>query len=379
MHLSATKHPRKTNWFNHQLLAAFVLTILLPDPRLRATTYTWDGGGSNSNLGTANNWNPNGAPTRTATTNDFHFAGSTKLSPVTNTGAWTIHSITFDSGAGAFNIGTSNGITLGASGVNSIINNSTNLETISVGLTLSGGAQSWSANSGDLTFGSTVNNGGFLLTLNGGNDFNFNGVISGTGGLTVNDSGGLVTLAATNTFTGPVTLTGGTLSVGTINNGGTAGNLGKATNAASNLVFDGGTLQYTGSTASTNRSFTINNGKTATIEVTANTLTMSGAASGGTGALTKTGAGTLILSGNNSYTGATAVNAGTLQLNGTISSAAVNVNGGALNINSNNRIIDTAAVTIAGGTLGLGAHTDTVGSLTMSSGTLGGTGTLTAA
>jgi fibronectin-binding autotransporter adhesin len=81
----------------------------------------------------------------------------------------------------------------------------------------------------------------------------------------------------------------GTLSVGTIGNGGVSGNLGAAANAAANLVFDGGTLRYTGSTRSTDRNFTINAGKTATFDITTNNLTVSGASIATTGALTKTG------------------------------------------------------------------------------------------
>ena len=48
----------------------------------------------------------------------------------------------------------------------------------------------------------------------------------------------------------------------------------------------------------------------------------------GIGSLTKTGAGKLVLTGVSNYNGATAVNAGTLSVNGTISNSAVTVNSG---------------------------------------------------
>jgi autotransporter-associated beta strand protein len=119
------------------------------------------------------------------------------------------------------------------------------------------------------------------------------------------------------------TLDSGTGVAGAPNRGLTAGtpsNLGLAPGVAANLVFNGGTLQYTGATASTNRNFTINAGKTATLDITTNNLTLSGASTATSGALTKTGAGTLTLTGANLYSGATAVNQGTLLVNNTTGS-----------------------------------------------------------
>jgi len=175
-----------------------------------------------------------------------------------------------------------------------------------------------------------------------------------------------LTLLNNNTYTGVTTISAGNISVATIGNGGVAGNLGKATNAAGNLVFNGGTLQYTGATASTDRNFTINTGKTATIDVTTNNLTMSGASTTTTGALTKTGAGTLILSGANAYTGATTVSAGTLKA-GVVTQA--------FGVGS--------AVTVgAAGTLDLCGFNETIGSLAGAAGGIvtntGAAGTLTA-
>ena len=99
-------------------------------------------------------------------------------------------------------------------------------------------------------------------------------------------------------------------------NWGTANNLGLAANAAANLSFGGGTLQYTGGTVSTDRGFTIVAGTTGTFEVTASgtNLTLTGASASTTGNLAKTGAGTLTLSGANAYTGNTTISTGTLQI-----------------------------------------------------------------
>ncbi|MEI8195618.1 MAG: autotransporter-associated beta strand repeat-containing protein, partial [Phycisphaerae bacterium] len=129
-------------------------------------------------------------------------------------------------------------------------------------------------------------------------------------------------LTGNNTYSGPTTLTGGVLSVSTIGNGLVAGNLGAASNAASNLVFaaaatnNPAVLQYTGADASTDRNFTINAGTTAVFDITAHNLTFTGAATAASsGALSKTGIGTLTLAGAaNGYTGATNLYAGKMLL-----------------------------------------------------------------
>ncbi len=186
-------------------------------------------------------------------------------------------------------------------------------------------------------------------------------------------------LTGVNTYTGATTLSAGTLSVGSIGNGGGSGNLGAASNAAANLVFDGGTLQYTGATASTNRNFTINAGKTATFDITTNNLTVSGASPATTGALTKTGAGTLTLSGANLYTGATTINAGILKVDndGTTTfgkitgssatgSIAVNTGGTLLLSGAGDHLADSSAMTLNGGTFNTGGFSETLGVLTLS-------------
>jgi hypothetical protein len=66
--------------------------------------------------------------------------------------------------------------------------------------------------------------------------------------------------------------TGVTAGTGQTSIIGTRSNLGFATPAATNLVFSGGTLRYTGAIASTNRNYTINASTTATFDVTANNL-----------------------------------------------------------------------------------------------------------
>src|SRR4029078_5043720 len=93
------------------------------------------------------------------------------------------------------------------------------------------------------------------------------GIISGTQGgalsLTANDAlsvngTGTVTLNSANTYNGPTLIANGmTLSVGILANGGVNSGIGSSSNAATNLILDGGTLLYRGPATSTDRDFTI--------------------------------------------------------------------------------------------------------------------------
>ncbi len=98
---------------------------------------------------------------------------------------------------------------------------------------------------------------------------------------------------------------------------GSASGLGLGT-SASNLVFNGGALRYTGATTSSSRGFTINPGKVAEFDVSsgAAVVTLTGTSGASTGGLEKAGAGKLILSGSHGYTGPTTVSSGVLALGG---------------------------------------------------------------
>ncbi|HVZ63017.1 MAG TPA: autotransporter-associated beta strand repeat-containing protein, partial [Lacunisphaera sp.] len=222
------------------------------------------------------------------------------------------------------------GLVIGASGVTVARNIS--VANLGSGTTTLGG--NITSGTGSFT-GNIALNRATTFDADGTSNITFSaGAISGSGPITKTGTG-TVTLSGTNTYTGATTISAGTLSVGTIGNGGVAGNLGQASNAAGNLVLSGGTLQYTGSTASTNRNFTLANGTTSTVDVTtaATNLTISGGSTATTGALTKAGLGTLTLSGSSGYSGTTTVSAGTLVANGSSSLGAatggVTVNSGA--------------------------------------------------
>ena len=97
---------------------------------------------------------------------------------------------------------------------------------------------------------------------------------------------GTQTLSGANTYTGPTTISLGTLQIG---NGGTSGSL-----STSSAITDNGVLAF-------NRTDSIAQG-----------TAFSGAAITGSGALTQAGSGTLTLNAANAFTGNVVINAGTI-------------------------------------------------------------------
>ncbi|MBI2437577.1 MAG: autotransporter-associated beta strand repeat-containing protein, partial [Lentisphaerae bacterium] len=206
-------------------------------------------------------------------------------------------------------------LTIGAGGITNESGAAAHTIASQPSITL-GAAQTWnnlSANT--FTVAGAVVNGGFRLTINGTGNTTIGGILSGANGLTKNNSGTL-TLEGVNTFTGVITNNAGKITVGTINDGGVAGNLGAAAAGVGNLVLAGGTLSYTGVTAGTTRGFTLASATTSTIEITTagTVLSFGGGTATDNGALTKTGAGTLKFTNSaTAYSGLTLVSAGTLE------------------------------------------------------------------
>ena len=227
-----------------------------------------------------------------------------------------------------------------------------------------------------LSAGSIAGAGSYLLGANeltvGGNygSTEVSGVISGTGGSLVKVGTGTMTLSGANTYTGGTTFAGGTVSVGN------DANLGGAAGA---LAFKGGTLRVTG-TSFTSTARAINwgvGGGGFDIADPANSFTVSQAL-GGTGSLTKLGAGTLVLSGADTYSGGTTVSAGTLTTTGTVNgglSNAATVNAAGI---INGGIGNSGAFIVSGALTTNGAFTNSgKATLTVSGGDFTGITTLT--
>ena len=287
-----------------------------------ATAYKWTGNTSSSwDLITANNWVQNGGPVVFANGGPVLFDDTSAQTNVTITGIVQPTTITVNIDTAIYSITSSAGNAIGGSA-------------------------------------SVTKSGSSTLTLSGG----------------------------ANTNTGITTISGGTLSVGTLANGGAASDIGASSSGATNLVINGGTLQYTGGAASVDRLFSVgtsggaidasgtgalNLANTAAIGYSGNgsrTLTLTGTLvdtntlaaaignNGGATALTKNGAGNWVLTGANTYSGLTTVNGGVLQIGAGGASGSF----GTGNIVNNGRIDfqRTGSLTVGGVISGTGAVTN---------------------
>lgn len=179
---------------------------------------------------------------------------------------------------------------------------------------------------------------GFATLTAGGNNqtSTFGGVIENGGGITAfaKTGTGVLTFTGKNTYSGGTTISAGTLAVSADFNLGNA----PGTATPANIVINAGaTLAATSTfTLASNRGIAVGPSGAGIIDVASSkTLTYGGAIAnnGGSGGFTKTGTGTLILTGNSTYTGTTTVESGVMTVNGNIggSEATVVKTGATLN------------------------------------------------
>jgi len=157
-----------------------------------------------------------------------------------------------------------------------VVSGTPNTVTINAGTLEVGGAGRLQSGS----YAGAITNAG-IFKYNSTIDQTLSGVISGAGALT-KDNTSTLTLSALNTYTGATTISDGTLEIGS------AGKLGNGSYAGT--IANDGILNYNSSA----------------------TQTLNGIISG-TGALTKDNTSTLTLTGANTYSGATNINAGILR------------------------------------------------------------------
>lgn len=301
------------------------------------------------------------------------YTGTTSVSAGTVATSSAMSSSSYNiTGTGTFSTSTAN-----------LISDTATVTLADTGSLSLGGNEALGALSGN---GGTVALGAHVLTTSSSANTSFAGGFSGTGAVVKQGTGSL-TLSGANTTTGglfidngAINLNGGSMLFSGIDIGGgingnaqsgndaalnvTSGSFSQAitVNAETNSAGLSGTrtIEFANTTGSATLSGTVALEKTvsAVVGTSAATGVLSGVISGA-GGLTKTGAGTLTLSGSaaNTYTGLTTVSGGVLELNKSSGNAIVGnvtVNSGAVLLLSASNQVDSGAgdtVTLSGGTI----------------------------
>ncbi|MDZ4403244.1 autotransporter-associated beta strand repeat-containing protein [Prosthecobacter sp.] len=244
------------------------------------------------------------------------------------------------------------------------------------------------------TFAATTTLSGIVLegdsSIGGSGDITVDGVVSESGGSRTLTKVGANVLTLTNTgnsYTGGTIIDGGTVSIAADTALGTA----PGTPTPAHLTFNGGTLATTATLAlNSNRGISLD-ASGGTVDVAASTTLSYGGIAAGTGSLTKTGTGTLILSGVNTYSGSTVVNAGVLSIAadsglgtapGAATPAHLTFNGGTLATTADMTLASTRGISLgaSGGMFDVAAATTlTHGGIIADAGGLTKTGTGTLA
>ena len=268
-------------------------------------------------------------------------------------------------------------------------------------LVVSGGMFDIGATSSDTVAGVQLTSGsitgsGAILTSTSAFDLQAGSVsaILGGGVAANKTTGGTVNFTGANTYTGLTTVSGGILNLNTTGGGALAGNLtvsgGSAVEQQANQIADGKSVVVSGGTLDIG----VNSDTVMGVQITSGNINGSGgtltstsafdlqagsisAILGGTVAANKTTGGMVTFTGANSYTGLTTVSAGTLNLNTTGGGAlagSLTVSGGAAVEQQSNQIADAASVVVSGGILDIGANSDTVAGVQITSGSINGSG-----
>lgn len=351
-------------------LLAMLAMVLPVAANAAVTNYIWDGGATGlPRWGRAGNWNAtNTAPPANQigglTNTDITFAGTVRTTPLMEN-AYFIRTLVFATNASSFNLLSLTGqpLTIGSGG---IVNYSANAQSIGSSLSLSN-AQTWNALAGDLNIRGQVNLGANALTLDGARNTAISNTIRGTGSLLKQGAGNLILAGtAANTFSGGVTLSGGTITVAKSNalgsgplvlNSGTL-NLGAYNLSASSVSLLGGTVTST-SGALNASAYLLQSGTVS-------------ARLGGSAVLTKSTPGVVTLTSSNLYTGGTLITGGRLTVNNLTGSG---TGSGNVRIGSGGTLTGTGAISGIvtngpGGTLSAG---DIIGQMNLGGGVwLGG-------
>ena len=328
-------------WTNNSSNSLSVTTANAPTFDLGGNTLTVAGTGNttitNAISGTGGAITKNG-------TGILTFNGNTAN---TYTGLTTVNTGELDlAKTAAVNAIAGGGLTING-GTVKYTNTSTNMIADTANVTIAGGTLDLN-NHAD-TIGSLTFNSGTLTSTGGTQTL----TLAGSTATTLQMQGGATIPSSVNIAFSSATTTGVGMTFDASNNG--------------TATINGNINLNTTATAGFTRTFTINDG------AAASDTTIGGIISDTTStALTKTGAGTLTLTGANTYRGGTTVNAGTLFVNNSTGSGtgtgAVTVNGSGT-LGGSGTI--TGAVTVgAGGTINGGGTAGAVGTLNVNNGAL---------
>ncbi|MBN2560037.1 MAG: autotransporter-associated beta strand repeat-containing protein [Phycisphaerae bacterium] len=330
---------------------------------------TWDGNGGDNDWSTNNNWNPNGEPPNDGTAN-IVMAGANRLGPNVDVD-WDIRSLVFsNAAAGTFVISGGSGVSLGV-GEGGIVNQSSeDHQVVNVPIDLNA-SQTWIASQGRLFIQSTIAGHPIIprtLTVTGAFETLVYREITGNTSLTKNGSGTLRFVnASTNTYSGTTTVNAGTLALWHGTNGSIPGNLVIGDGFGSDTVRLDSADQISeaaGNTITVNSSGMLNlNGNNETIA----NLSINGGTVSGAGTLTVNGS---ISSGASSSSGT--ISGGTVNLGGAIKTITVSDGAAAVDL-SINSLLSNGELTKAGsGVLRLSASGNEIyqGATVVNEGTL---------
>ena len=207
----------------------------------------------------------------------------------------------------------------------------------------------------------TVDNGDLAGIISGS-------VISGTGNFVKDGTSTWFVQGGSNTYTGSTTINDGTMNLNVSGGTSVPGALviGDGVGAAgSAIAFVGSSEQIADTSAVTIDS----DGR---LDVNSFSETIGSLSSGSATAQVFLDAGTLTLTGTNSFSGDTTVNAGTLELNNGAGNAldgtgTVIITGGSLLLSGDDQIVDTANMELDGGIFDTDGFDEVLGTLTLSS------------
>jgi autotransporter-associated beta strand protein len=240
-------------------------------------------------------------------------------------------------------------------------------------LDLNNFSQSIGPLSGGGVSGGNITLGTATLTVNESVNTTYSGAISGANGNLIKSGNAILTLSGANTYGGTTTISVGTLQAGATNTIPST----SAVTLANTLgtTFDLNNFDQTISTlaggGASGGNITLGTA-TLTVNQAANS-TYAGVISGANGKLTKNGSATLILTGINTYTGSTTINAGILQagapdiIANSSSLAFANTSGATFDLNNINQTVGgLSGGGASGGNINLGVATLTVNQNTTS-------------